>query len=317
MGNCLSLTREQLISLVKRRIKSKGNVLACKQYSWEQHDILGVGSSCIVFCADYKPRGFNNNFKVAVKRIAPEDITTLVLQRINQEATILEEVSRIDNSSTHFIQLQEAYIADDGGLCIVTDIIPGLNLLKLTDKYPNGVPEYYVKYYVQQIIEALQKLHDNDIAHLDLKLENIIIDVQTNRIKLIDFGFASKTTVYDAETETVFNTSLTQFRGSPHYCSPEIVRNLPYDGKKSDLWALGVLTYTLLASKFPFEATNTRDLLNHIINEPLQFPDTFSSGAVSFISSLLCEQPSRRPEASWMLCHPWLVGTPTYQLPAQ
>jgi len=109
----------------------------------------------------------------------------------NEEAAILNQVSQIRELPHRFIQLEEGFIDDTGGLCIVTELINGFDLLQLAETSVRGLSEAIVKTLMKQIIEAIQVLHKNDIAHLDLKLENIMLDKDSNEIKIIDFGFAS------------------------------------------------------------------------------------------------------------------------------
>ena len=89
----------------------------------------------------------------------------------------------------------------------------------------------------------MKHLHDLNIAHRDLKLENILLSDNTENIKLIDFGL-SKCLPENTHTMT---TRL----GTPYYVSPEVL-NGSYD-KRCDLWSIGVITYFLLTGQPPFE----------------------------------------------------------------
>ena len=79
--------------------------------------------------------------------------------------------------------------------------------------------------------------------HRDIKLENVMID-SNNNVKIIDFGF-SITIPKDKK--------LSIFCGTPSYMAPEIIKRAPYSGYAADIWALGILLYTLLCGKFPFK----------------------------------------------------------------
>jgi serine/threonine protein kinase len=97
-------------------------------------------------------------------------------------------------------------------------------------------------------------LHENNIAHRDLKLDNILID-ENNRIKLIDFGFS------------VFANSehkLQLFCGTPHYMDPDIVKKKDYNGQAADVWALGVILFIILTGKLPFFGEFEGDLFRKI-----------------------------------------------------
>ena len=86
-----------------------------------------------------------------------------------------------------------------------------------------------------------------------------MIDDKSRMIKIIDFGFAAFT--HD-------NTGKLQmhkiFCGTPSYMAPELVRKHEYDGRKVDMWAIGVLLYILLAGMFPFRGQSEGELFNKI-----------------------------------------------------
>ena len=95
-------------------------------------------------------------------------------------------------------------------------------------------------------MQALSYLHSKNIAHRDLKLENILFtesDPKNLRLKLIDFGFAQK---FEREK------GMTLILGSPLYMSPELVQRTPGYTDKVDVWALGCITYLLLSGQTPF-----------------------------------------------------------------
>lgn len=92
--------------------------------------------------------------------------------------------------------------------------------------------------------------HQREIAHRDIKLENILI-MNKKLIKLIDFGFSIS--IKD-------KGRLNLFCGTPSYMPPEIVSKVAYYGKPADVWALGILLYKMVAGYFPFKGRNDREL---------------------------------------------------------
>ena len=86
------------------------------------------------------------------------------------------------------------------------------------------------------VIYALDYLHSHSICHRDLKPENIMLD-SNFQVKIGDFGFARWM------KENIADTSC----GSPHYAAPEVVKGIPYDGRKADIWSAGVILFALLA----------------------------------------------------------------------
>eukprot|EP00457_Paulinella_chromatophora_P001783 gb/GEZN01001785.1/.p1 GENE.gb/GEZN01001785.1/~~gb/GEZN01001785.1/.p1 ORF type:complete len:850 (-),score=114.96 gb/GEZN01001785.1/:280-2772(-) len=102
-----------------------------------------------------------------------------------------------------------------------------------------------------EIVQGLEHCHDHGICHRDLKPENLLL-TETNAIKIADFGLA-----HLMKPGQKLDTAC----GSPHYISPEIVDGKEYDGKKADVWSLGVILFALTAGYLPFDHDNTSQLL--------------------------------------------------------
>ena len=90
----------------------------------------------------------------------------------------------------------------------------------------------------------VSKMLDYSFIFRDIKLENILVDRKTGKLKLIDFGFCCCTAP---------DTKLKIFCGTPSYMSPEIVQKRDYLGPPTDIWATGILLYALLCGHFPFK----------------------------------------------------------------
>lgn len=86
-------------------------------------------------------------------------------------------------------------------------------------------------------MRILNAVHDLDIAHRDVKAENILINEAINEVVAIDFGFSAM-----CSDGTMLRTAC----GSPHYCAPEILAKEAYDGKKADVWSAGVVLFFML-----------------------------------------------------------------------
>lgn len=99
--------------------------------------------------------------------------------------------------------------------------------------------EEYAAFLFHQVVEALFYLHELGVAHRDVKPENILLD-SDNQVKLIDFGLSNV-----SMSQRPFNTPC----GSPCYAPPEMIKKLPYDGRISDIWSLGITLFAMVTGK--------------------------------------------------------------------
>ncbi len=129
-----------------------------------------------------------------------------------------------------------------------------------------------VKHVIACLSSALEYLSAKQIAHRDLKLENIIIEdslfkksqvPDDIKVKIVDFGFA---------VQLKANEKTRLFCGTPCYMAPEIVNKTLYDPRIADVWALGVLLYVMVGGRFPF---NSRK--NHLLSAPQQKAALFAN----------------------------------------
>ena len=161
-------------------------------------------------------------------------------------------------------------------------------------------PESKAKKIIFQILNALVYLHDKNIAHRDIKLENIIIDANDN-IKLIDFGFC---------IQTAPGGLIKMYCGTPSYMSPEIVQKKEYRGPPTDVWAAGVLFYAMLCGRFPFSGKHQRDLYAAIAEGNYVVPESakISNEARNLLAKMLVTEPLIRTNARGLLQDVYLRG---------
>ena len=125
--------------------------------------------------------------------------------------------------------------------------------------------------------------HSKNIAHRDIKPENILVDMQSPSLttKIIDFGFAAQSV-----------RKMDVFCGTPAYMSPEICNKEKYSGPATDMWATGILLYTILFGAQPFRASNEKDLFRKIISGKYHTP------AMTARDKSASRSPSRSPRLS-------------------
>ena len=102
-------------------------------------------------------------------------------------------------------------------------------------------------------------MHENNVIHRDLKLENILIDRESKETKIIDFGFS-------VNVKDAYETKLPFSCGTPCYMSPELAQKKEHLGGPVDIWALGVILFILLSGKMPFYGGFEEDLFRKIVN---------------------------------------------------
>lgn len=134
-------------------------------------------------------------------------------------------------------------LEDEKHVFIVMELVPGGDLLKRVVDL-NAFTERVAAQTIRQTLYALNFMHEKEIAHRDMKIENILCQSKKNldSVKVTDFGFATK---FDP------NHKMYLTLGSPLYMAPELCERRSYD-KKVDVWAMGVITYILLSGSPPF-----------------------------------------------------------------
>ena len=171
------------------------------------------------------------------------------------------------------------------------------------------IPENVSAKLFYQIVQGVKYLHDNNIAHCDIKPENVLLDKNFNA-KLNDFGFSQK---FSGEKGDYL---LHQFSGSKIYSSPEtkFAYTKGFDGIKNDVFSLGVLLFGITIGNFPFQrASYSDEKYKFIIKKNYKrFWEYFDYIYISeefkdLINNLICITPSQRLSIEQILVHPWLT----------
>jgi serine/threonine protein kinase len=154
---------------------------------------------------------------------------------------------------------------------------------------------------VSSILSAIAYMHSRNIAHRDLKYENILFvnDSPSAEVKLIDFGLSK---VYGDDLQ------LTEGVGTIYTMAPEVLKG-DYS-PKADIWSIGVITYMLLSSQMPFYGRKRRHIVEQILNGQYDFRGRrwkrISEQAKNFIDDLLVLDPEERSDAPTALSCTWL-----------
>eukprot|EP01135_Chromosphaera_perkinsii_P003591 Nk52_evm49s248 gene=Nk52_evmTU49s248 len=171
-------------------------------------------------------------------------------------------------------------------------------LMEYVLKQPGGrLRERKAVSLFRQICDAVQHCHSRGVVHRDLKLPNIALDETRRNIRIIDFTYAVTLKHSDI---------LSSPCGSPGYISPEILSGSPYSGTSSDVWALGVILFTLLVGKYPFLDSDPEKLFSKIKRGSFSIPRHMSPEAADLVSKILVVDSSRRLCLNDILKHPFL-----------
>lgn len=175
--------------------------------------------------------------------------------------------------------------------------------------YKNGrLEERNAQRLFAQLVSGVHYLHQKGIVHRDLKLENLLLD-GNNKILISDFGFANS--FRSSKGYTLMRTSC----GSPCYAAPEVVNSdKNYDGRKVDVWSVGVILFTFLAGYLPFDddpnnpdSEDIQQLYRYIATKPLKFPEWIGGEARDLLRQILVVDPERRAKMQDIMAHRWLA----------
>ena len=258
---------------------------------------IGLGSSAKVKLGEHK----TNGTKVAIKIIKKSkfDSKPGLKTKIQREISLMRIFDH-----PHLLKLLDVCETEER-LYLVLEYAANGELFDYLAQVGSLSAQLALKFF-HQIVYGLEFLHTYGICHRDLKPENILMD-ENNNVKIGDFGFARWMRTNIAETSC----------GSPHYTAPEIIKGDPYDGRAADVWSLGVIFYTFLCGRRPFEDPTLRNLLTKIRTADYKMPN-FPDEIKDLISRMLCVEADKRITIEQIKTHPAfkLLLPPDYVFPA-
>ncbi|OAT08727.1 CAMK/CAMKL/PASK protein kinase [Blastomyces gilchristii SLH14081] len=169
--------------------------------------------------------------------------------------------------------------------------LPGMDLFDYIE-LRSKMDEDECRNIFYQVVDAIHHLHTKaHVVHRDIKDENVILDGE-GRIKLIDFGSAAY----------ISKGPFDVFVGTIDYAAPEVLQGKSYGGKEQDVWALGILLYTIVYKENPFY--NIDEILDH----PLRVPYLpFSEECIDLIRQMLDRDVDQRLTIEGVMQHPWMM----------
>mmetsp|Transcript_5778 Transcript_5778/g.10346 ORF Transcript_5778/g.10346 Transcript_5778/m.10346 type:complete len:565 (-) Transcript_5778:40-1734(-) len=273
-------------------------------------------------------KDFKTGEKVAVKTcnkfkkfFKTEDIGS-----VRNEVAVLQRLLPHPNS-LRFIASYESPI----NIHIVTEYCEGGDLFAfLNSQEFEPQEEADSRRVMAKLLDVINACHQQGVAHLDIKLENLMRrengnEIDAGDIVLVDFGHARDlplTIAPGCSSMTLLSARLRRPVGSPSYAAPEVVLEYNYN-HRSDIWSLGVVAFVLLQGYLPYPHLQSKQWRDFSIadydspsNSPFRYEMDWkhlSPEALDFVQRALQVDPERRLSVEQAMSHPWIKMEPNLQ----
>ena len=209
-------------------------------------------------------------------------------QSVKQEISILKSVKH-----KHIVQLYDV-LQTPRHIFIIMEYCEGKDLLDYILTKSKLSEEESLKYF-HQLINALFYLHSQNIAHRDIKIDNMLLD-RNRDLKLVDFGLSTK---YPDDN------LLDQPCGTVVYAAPEVLQGKEYHGMLADVWSSGIVLYGMLSGYLPFGEQDDEINRINIISGKIKYPSYFSNCVKDLLMHMLDLDPMTRYTLQEVRAHPW------------
>ncbi|KAI9596559.1 kinase-like domain-containing protein [Syncephalis fuscata] len=256
-------------------------------------DMLGEGGFARVYLATDE-----NKTRLAVK-VVPK--TTLRNQKTKNK--LLSEIKIHQSMShAHVVRFLSCF-EDTTNVYMILELCEQKSLMDML-KRRRRLTEAETRFFFRQIVEATRYMHSQHVIHRDLKLGNVFMTSDMN-VKIGDFGLAAMLADDDERKKTIC--------GTPNYIAPEILFDADNGHSyEVDVWSLGVILYTMLFGKPPFQTKDVKEIYKKIREISYQFPTDIvvCDEAKELISLLLSKNPLARPTLDEVLRHQFIRNGP-------
>ena len=246
---------------------------------FEVRDLLGRGG----FAEVYEVHDRQLHRRLAVKVLRPDLAWTQgMLQRFEKEARALASLSHPNILPIHFV-------GDRGGLVYYAmPYVEGNSLGDILRTDGPLDPERAVQ-LIRPILQALAHAHEKGMIHRDLKPDNIILDQQSGRPLLVDFGIVKQ--VGDGAGATLTGYVV----GTPTYMSPEQALGQANVDHRSDIYAIGGVLFHLVTGIPPFEGDTSQEVIGRHIGHPVPVPNSVNARVPVWLSDVIVMALAKRP----------------------
>jgi non-specific serine/threonine protein kinase len=236
--------------------------------------------------AVFRALDLQTNRQVAVKHLLPEALTTdpTLRARVIREGEALRQLDH-----PNIVKLLDTF-EETGLYHLVLEYIDGGSLAKMIEGY-GALPYHRALGIAIEIVDALARAHHLKIVHRDLKPSNILI-MSSGTPKLTDFG----TALLKSRERLTMGDAMPG--GTVEWAAPEVLSGASAD-ERSDIWSMGLVLYTMLAGKHPFQGNQLTDTLSNIFGaEPIPLTTLRSDvpeAMDDLVRKMLNKEPARRP----------------------
>ena len=259
---------------------------------------LGEGSYSQVFKAVDK----QSRKVYAIKILSKKHIVKeKKIKYVNIEKSTLNRLGHHAGIVTLYYTFQ-----DENSLYFVIDMAEFGELLTLIRKY-GSLSESCTKYYMVQLIDAVDFMHSKGVIHRDLKPENILVNGDM-RLMITDFGAAKLLDSDDLQRKDPNELySASSFVGTAEYVSPELLKDNKC-GFASDVWALGCILYQFIVGLPPFKGKTEYLTFEKIVSLNYQWPQYYIPDLIKdVVYHLLQLDPCSRLTIRQLQQHPWFA----------
>ncbi|XP_077977821.1 uncharacterized protein LOC144433392 [Glandiceps talaboti] len=249
---------------------------------------LGAGSFAKVCLGTHILTEERVAIKVIDKRLVAK--SEYVKRNLRREAAMLQRLNH-----PNIIQLFEV-LETNNNYYLILEVAEGGDFMQyLCDK--KKFTERETRKFMRQLVSAVDHMHQADIIHRDIKIENFLLDNDYN-LKLIDFGLSNK-----LGPDGLLQTQC----GSPAYAAPEIFCNTAY-GPGVDVWSMGINMYAMLTGELPFKVNPPSNMfkLRSKMLKGCDIPYTLTKDCKDLLGRMLEPNESLRIKVREMMKHPWL-----------
>ncbi|PRP78225.1 hypothetical protein PROFUN_13978 [Planoprotostelium fungivorum] len=287
MSQSTSLSGKEEITAANTKMNSLSSTRQSRSYSVTSTISTSNYSSLSLARSEKR-----NSHNFVIKHITKnEDTVTMIKNEVEAGKKLKHD---------NIVRFVESY--DDGDRTnIVLEYVNGCNLWEYMNMTKwQSMEESKAKRMFRGLAKAIKHTHRKDIAHLDIKLENIRVTPRGDLI-LIDFGLCQR------KTQELCN----QFGGTDEYAAPEVRLRIPFMAPKADVWCAGMVLYIMLMGVMPFNTNQLNEWINGDQEVKLEWTikkgtELPSQSARELVTSMLKMDPAERPDMNQVLKHLWL-----------